>query len=63
MLRQVTRVLVLGALSGVVLSAQSHALRSTWRAPGVESFDFCDQKVAAGEMRGPCSWAVECRAV
>ena len=47
MLRQVARTLLLGALCGVAVSAQSHALRSTWRAPGVESFDFRGQKVAA----------------
>jgi hypothetical protein len=47
MLRQVARVLVLGVLCAIVASAQSHALRSTWRAPGVESFDFSGRKVAA----------------
>ena len=40
-------VLVLVMLCGSAVSAQSHALRSTWRAPGVESFEFRGQKVAA----------------
>ena len=47
MLKPIVRTLVLVMTCGVAVAAQSHALRSTWRAPGVESFDFSDQKVAA----------------
>ena len=47
MLRRIIRALVLVTLCGSAVSAQSHALRSTWRAPGVESFEFRGQKVAA----------------
>ena len=47
MLRWIVRTLVLVTLFGVTAAAQTHALRSTWRAPGVESFDFRGQKVAA----------------
>ena len=47
MLRWFIQALVLVLLCGSAVLAQSHALRSTWRAPGVESFEFRGQKVAA----------------
>jgi hypothetical protein len=43
MLRRVVLVL----MGGVVLAAQSHTFRSTWRAPDLQPLDFSGRKVAA----------------
>ena len=47
MLRRIVGILVLVAVCSVAVAAQSHRLRSTWKAPGIEPLNFGGQKVAA----------------